>query len=151
MVGHIDGLIWCDTLDNLISLVNGEVPDTSKDEAQWALHHLELKTSAQIGFQNIVRKGMAVEHPEYMAQSQCYLHHLQDRDVRETWFVVENKNTNNVIGQCIPYLPQEYAKIENKLKMIWEVVKAGGLPDREHEKTEWFCSYCDYKEECWKE
>lgn len=148
--GHIDGIVWCDTIEHLVAVINGEIPNMSRDESMWGQHHLELKTMAQIGFQNVVRKGMYETQPDYIAQSQCYLHQLKDR-VNDTWFVIENKNTNNVIGQVVPYLPERYKEVEKKLKMVHQIVENGGLPDREHEKTDWHCEYCSYTDICWEE
>ena len=142
MRGHIDGIIYCDTIQNLVSLVNGE--EVVIGEA--VPHHLELKTMAQIGFQNVVKRGIYETQPDYIAQSQCYLHHLKMSD---TWFVIENKNTNNVIGQVVPYLPDKYLEVEKKLRRIHQIIENGGLPDKEHKSDEWQCKYCSYTDICW--
>jgi hypothetical protein len=150
MIGHIDGLVWCDTLDHLVDLINGIEPAVSKNESDWSQHHLELKTSAQIGFMNIVKKGMWEAQPEYIVQAQCYLHSLQDRDIQDTWFIVENKNTNNVIGQCVPYLPEKYAEIEQRIKGIHDIIGKGELPGQDYADPDKYpCSYCDYQHICW--
>jgi len=151
MRGHIDGIIYCDTIQNAVSLINGELTHPIGTATP---HHLELKTMAQIGFQNVVRKGMYETQPDYVAQAQCYLHAL---GLKDTWFIIENKNTNNVVGQVIPYLPDRYQEVENRLKAIYrtvttyQTVENSELPEKEgmHQEV-WRCKYCPYMNTCWE-
>jgi len=162
-IGHPEGVIWCDTITNLVNMLNnGEVninPDKYKP------HHLEIKTIAQAifpkatyGYTYTCDKGMRIAYPDYIAQQQTYLHLLRDYACDDTFFLYENKNTDHVHGECVPYIEEEFNKTQDRLKSIYDIISNGGLPEKEYENGGGFpCSWehgtqkCSYYKYCWEE
>ena len=133
--GHCDGVItaW-----------KGE------GESQVALPCLwEHKAMGDKSWKNIRSRGVRKAKPEYFAQMQVYMHHLDLTD-NPALFMVTNANSMEVHVEMVPFDPAAcQATIDRAVRVI-QATEAGEILPRASADPEWFlCRYCDYKETCW--
>jgi hypothetical protein len=80
------------------------------------------------------------------------LTYMKLRNVKEAFFLYENKNTQEIL--LIPIqMTEKNKKIIDNLFMwmceVWDNFKDGALPMRPFQKTSYSCKNCPIKKECW--
>lgn len=152
LIGHIDGVVWCDTIKHLIKAINGE--DFKMDKKLIKPHHLELKTSSSYGIDTMKRDGIDKAQPAYIAQQQIYLDLLKKdkklSGINDSYFIFEKKDTNELVPIEVGYDERLVKKVYDRLERLHNVIKKGELPDQDYAPTDWHCKYCDYNSLCWK-
>ena len=81
------------------------------------------------------------------------LTYMKLRNVKEAFFLYENKNTQEIL--LIPIqMTEKNKKIIDELFewmcKVWDNFKEGDLPTRPFIKTSYACKNCPIKKECWK-
>lgn len=111
--------------------VLGEIK-TAKQEV-WDTRQAEMKPSAN-----------------HMLQLLTYMKLM---NVKEGFFMYENKNTQEILIIPIQMNDRNREIIENLflwMREVWDNFKDGDLPMRPFTKSQTACKYCPAKKECWK-
>ncbi len=106
---------------------------------------VELKSINEKGFARVFRYGAKEEH---ILQLQLYMYLT---GIRVGSLLYENKNNQQLLEFIIPYNDEIVNKIINKIKNVNKHVDNETFPEKEFEKTDFECRYCDYKDICWPE
>ena len=81
------------------------------------------------------------------------LSYMKLKNIKEGFFLYENKNTQELLLIPIQMTDSNKAIINNLFSWLCEVYdnfKEGNLPVRPFEKTNYACKGCPIKKECWK-
>ena len=103
---------------------------------------LEVKTMNDKRFKEYLQKGLQEMHPVYYGQIMSYMGKL---GLKNTLYVVTNKNDEHRNYKIIPFDEEEYKRLEdiaNAIPLMHD------LPDKIGGKTWHACKYCDAKQIC---
>ena len=81
------------------------------------------------------------------------LTYMKLKNVKEGFFLYENKNTQEILIIPIYMTPKNEKLIDdlfNWLCKVYDNFKAGLLPERPFQKTSYACKNCPIRKECWK-
>lgn len=103
---------------------------------------VELKSISDSGF-NYLSKGAKEAH---IMQLQLYMHLT---GIKQGCLLYENKNNQEMKEFFIGYDPVMSQKIIEKIIAANKHVDDVTLPEREYQRTDFECRYCDFREICW--
>jgi len=103
---------------------------------------VELKSISDSGFNRLNGKPK----DEHRDQVMLYLHLT---GIRLGAVFYENKNTQELAEFLVPYDEQEAKRVIDKIRFCGECYDKQQLPEKEFEKHDFDCLYCDYRENCW--
>lgn len=104
---------------------------------------VELKSISDSGFKYIERTGPKQAH---VMQLMLYMHIT---GIKQGLILYENKNDQRMKEFFIGYDPEMAEKIMNKIRLANKHVDEGTLPEKEFQRTDFECMYCEYKDLCW--
>lgn len=107
-------------------------------------HTLEIKSSNQKGFDEVVKKGVKVAKPYHYAQMQSGMHISK---ISRALYVMINKNDESFYVERVEYDPQEAEKLERKINSLVDI---NSPPPKIAENPDSYpCKFCDAKSVCW--
>lgn len=122
-------------------------------------HLLEIKAMSAFRFVNVVKDGVEASCPDYYLQMQGYMACME---LAAAVFIAKAKDSSttgrSLKGQeqdpklyveVVEFDPAALERVVERHVTVQEHARRGLLPDREHEKTDWQCRYCDYAKLCW--
>jgi CRISPR-associated protein Cas4 len=110
---------------------------------------LEIKSINRYGFDEIIRQGPNEDHT---IQLQLYLHFVKNTyqiDTQQGILLYKCKDTARFYDFIIDYNENVVQDFFEKLKIVEEHLRNKTLPERQYERTDWHCRYCEYRQTCW--
>lgn len=104
---------------------------------------VELKSISESGFKYLDRQGAKEAH---IMQLMLYMHIM---GVKQGMLLYENKNTQEMKEFFIGYDEDMSKKIIEKIHSANRHVAENTLPEKEFERSDFECMYCDFKDMCW--
>ena len=113
-------------------------------EAPETWHILEVKSASNKYFNAIKKNGVKKTKPLYHAQCQAYMRWFK---LTRTFFVVVNKDTDDIWSERIYYDKDFAENLANKAKrVVYSDVPLEKLGDSE---SSFCCKFCDHADLCW--
>lgn len=140
--GHIDGIIHgIEPLPEWMARTNGK-PYSSIWENK-GLTSYKFKESERKG-----RDPSILAMPHYRDQAMLYMHLS---GLRTTLFTIKNKDSAEIRPIEWFYSPEKSRDLMIRATKVAITAGRSKLLPREHSKSSWQCSYCEFKKRCWKE
>lgn len=128
-------------MSSIDGIIPRGVPDAPKTE-----HILEIKTSGDKPFKEVVKKGVQASKPLHYVQMQVYMHLSR---IHRALYIMVNKNTDELYTERVRYDPaigKEYVARAIKLS------EAERMPDPLSTDPSWYeCKWCDCYDFCHKD
>ena len=113
-------------------------------EAPETWHILEVKSASNKYFNAIKKNGVKKTKPLYHAQCQAYMRWFK---LTRTFFVVVNKDTDDIWSERIYYDKDFAENLANKAKrVVYSDIPLEKLGDSE---SSFCCKFCDHSDLCW--
>jgi hypothetical protein len=103
---------------------------------------LEIKTSNELGFNAIVKRGVKKEKPAHYSQMQAYMGKL---DLHFGLYVCYNKNTSEYYTEIIEFDKSCFNDIDRKFN---SVLLSEFPPDKIGDSEYYSCQWCTFKAVC---
>lgn len=113
-------------------------------EAPKTPHVIEIKTSNNAGFTQMLKKGVKVAKPTHYAQMQIYMHYLK---LTRAYYIMVNKDNDKIYGERVEE-DKAYTAIliEKAERIVFAPDPGEKLGDTE---KSFCCKFCDYHTLCW--
>jgi hypothetical protein len=113
-------------------------------EAPKTPHVIEIKTSNNAGFTQMLKKGVLLAKPTHYAQMQIYMSFLK---LTRAYYIMVNKDNDKIYGERVEE-SKSYADIliEKAERIIFASEPGEKLGDTE---KSFCCKFCDYHSLCW--
>ncbi len=129
--GHIDGVIVAGPDVGIIW------------PALWEHKALNAKS-----WNDLVKRGLAMSRPIYLAQVQLYMAYLE---VECTLFTALNKDTQALYHEVVAFDPAQAQALSDKAVTILQAAEAGELLPRIAAASDFYlCRVCPYARRCWE-
>jgi len=131
--GHVDGVIV--GLTGAVRLI--ELP------ALW-----ENKCLGAKSWKTLEKDGLKKYSPTYWSQVHAYMGYF---DLKRCLFTAVNADTMELLHLLVDFDPSEFEMVKAKANRVFQAVDLGELlPRCTQDPAYYLCSYCPFKEACWK-